>query len=430
MPGNPPETFADLGFPTKGIDLSTAFGLQRVGTTPVGKNVRTFEPTTDRSRGGSRPGLVKYIAAQLPNGAHLIQHLNLVVDPAASALLDSLDDTGTTIDDPSSPGPPDSWIPGKLTRIPLPKRKIRVGGHGRGMSKNRKKKASVLLVWPDPAKIDNTTALSGTQLNATAEDSASGAPLTGTFDYTPPAGTVLADGDNQLLLVQFTPDDSSYPVTTATAHINVRTIHFIQAAVQGFTSGTASGSRAFPGAVTTGNLLVVAVGCGNPFAPFTCNDSLGNVYTLLANSRHNRAGLALFTCISAFSGGCTVTVTWNGTPNAAVGLLEYDNVDAGTPVDSSVLGGTNASVTALTTGAIPVNHAGELVIGAFCQGFDGPTTFAPGGGFNLRCATFDGINQEALFVADKLSVATSQTITGTLSKSCPYASIGASFIDP
>lgn len=72
------ETFVDLPFPTKGIDLSAAFGLQAQGTTPVGQNVRAFDPLTARARGGQRPGLLKYIGLPVSFG-NLIQDLNVVV---------------------------------------------------------------------------------------------------------------------------------------------------------------------------------------------------------------------------------------------------------------------------------------------------------------------------------------------------------------
>ena len=61
MPAVPPEQFADLEFPVQGIDVTTEFELQRDGTTPMGVNVRAFEPTTGRCRGGTRSGLSRFI---------------------------------------------------------------------------------------------------------------------------------------------------------------------------------------------------------------------------------------------------------------------------------------------------------------------------------------------------------------------------------
>jgi hypothetical protein len=62
-------------------------------------------------------------------------------------------------------------------------------------------KTTPIITWADPASIVAGTALSATQLNATAS-------VPGTFTYTPAAGTVLAAG-TQTLSVVFTPTDST-----------------------------------------------------------------------------------------------------------------------------------------------------------------------------------------------------------------------------
>jgi hypothetical protein len=71
------------------------------------------------------------------------------------------------------------------------------------------------ITWSNPADISYGTALSGTQLDATAS-------VSGTFTYTPPEGTVLGVGDGQTLSVLFTPDDTiAYTTATASVTINV-----------------------------------------------------------------------------------------------------------------------------------------------------------------------------------------------------------------
>jgi hypothetical protein len=57
--------YIDVQFPLGGVDQSQAFDTQPGRTTPEAVNVRTFEPTTDRARGGSRPGIVKYIDSRV-----------------------------------------------------------------------------------------------------------------------------------------------------------------------------------------------------------------------------------------------------------------------------------------------------------------------------------------------------------------------------
>ncbi|MDQ3997915.1 MAG: MBG domain-containing protein [Gemmatimonadota bacterium] len=67
-------------------------------------------------------------------------------------------------------------------------------------------KATPVIAWSSPAPITYGTPLSATQLNATA--SFNGAPLTGTFAYTPAAGTVLGAG-TRALSATFSPSDAT-----------------------------------------------------------------------------------------------------------------------------------------------------------------------------------------------------------------------------
>jgi len=80
--------------------------------------------------------------------------------------------------------------------------------------------ASPTLTWTNPANITYGTALSGTQLNATATYSSTNVP--GTLTYSSPSGAVLNAGNSQTLSVTFTPNDTNsfLPVTTNVA-INV-----------------------------------------------------------------------------------------------------------------------------------------------------------------------------------------------------------------
>src|SRR5204863_323133 len=75
-------------------------------------------------------------------------------------------------------------------------------------------KGTSTITWPTPADITYGTALSATQLNATAS-----AP--GTLVYAPAAGTVLSAGAHALS-VTFTPTDAAnYSSTTATVSLTV-----------------------------------------------------------------------------------------------------------------------------------------------------------------------------------------------------------------
>jgi len=75
-------------------------------------------------------------------------------------------------------------------------------------------KAAPLIAWATPVAITYGTALSATQLDATAN-------VSGTFVYSPASGTVLAAG-SQTLNVTFTPTDTTdYNTATATVTLQV-----------------------------------------------------------------------------------------------------------------------------------------------------------------------------------------------------------------
>jgi len=74
-------------------------------------------------------------------------------------------------------------------------------------------KATPVISWSTPAEIVYGTALSGTQLNATAN-------VAGTFAYSPALGTVLNAGSGQVLTVTFTPTDA-VNYSTATKSVNL-----------------------------------------------------------------------------------------------------------------------------------------------------------------------------------------------------------------
>ncbi len=81
------DVFVDVHFPKAGIDRSMGFGKQPnrplpggdyARTCAIGQNVRAFEPTTNRGRGGQRPGLSKYITAPVVQD-WIIQCLSVMV---------------------------------------------------------------------------------------------------------------------------------------------------------------------------------------------------------------------------------------------------------------------------------------------------------------------------------------------------------------
>jgi hypothetical protein len=75
-------------------------------------------------------------------------------------------------------------------------------------------KATPVIFWNNPANIIIGTALSGTQLNATTN-------VPGTFQYTPPAGTVLPLGTSQLSVTLTPADTANYTNATKSVQLTV-----------------------------------------------------------------------------------------------------------------------------------------------------------------------------------------------------------------
>lgn len=91
------EDLVEFHFPVAGVDVSQAFSKQparHVGpekddyarSTAHGVNVRGFTASENRKRGGSRPGLVKFVDA-IPGGTTwIIQELNVIVIVESAAI--------------------------------------------------------------------------------------------------------------------------------------------------------------------------------------------------------------------------------------------------------------------------------------------------------------------------------------------------------
>ena len=168
------DSFSDMQFPAFGLDLSQGYDSQRPNTTNIGLNVRLYEPSTMRARGGNRPGLTKYNPSQLPSGAHLVQLLDTIVSVPGipSGIIPpgfTLPDPATldvpfigpgAVMDPSDAGPVTWW--GITQNSRNPGRTVRPGGSGILRYKNKvqqKQKIkfvqSVGAAWNSPLD-DNT----------------------------------------------------------------------------------------------------------------------------------------------------------------------------------------------------------------------------------------------------------------------------------
>lgn len=133
------DNITSVPFPLGGLDVSQEYEMQPAGTSRDALNVRACDPSTMRLRGGSRPGLSKYVPQTVSGLPGLVQHLNVLVDPTTPALLanfiQQLVTDPTTggaggpngIPDPSSGGRNDDWgVPNGGTAV-QPNRSV---GHG------------------------------------------------------------------------------------------------------------------------------------------------------------------------------------------------------------------------------------------------------------------------------------------------------------
>jgi hypothetical protein len=159
-------------------------------------------------------------------------------------------------------------------------------------------KATPIITWANPASITYGTALSGTQLNATAS-------VPGSFIYSPAAGTILGAG-TQTLSVSFTPTDAAdYNPTMATA-----TIAVTKAAAIGSITSSLDPST-FNLSVTLTFTYKGVSGLPLPTGSVTVVDGGNALVTLQLNA----AGVATYTTSDLSVGSHSLVATYGGDAN-------------------------------------------------------------------------------------------------------------------
>ena len=176
------------------------------------------------------------------------------------------------------------------------------------------------ITWANPSNIVYGTALSGTQLDATAS-------VPGTFTYTPALGTVLKAGNNQTLSVTFTPTNTTeYASTTATTLINVSqaTPTITWAAPASIVSGTALSSTQLD---ATSSWTVAGVN-GSVAGTFVYTPSAG---TVLAVGNNQTLSVTFTPTDTTDFASATATVTINVTaPITTTTSVTFDKLDTTT----------------------------------------------------------------------------------------------------
>ena len=224
-------------------------------------------------------------------------------------------------------------------------------------------KAMPNITWATPAAINYGTALTATQLDATAS-------VAGSFVYSPAAGTV-PQGGSQLLSVTLTPADTT-DYTTATASVNLtvnpiaQTISFPAlsspvtygvgpiALSATATSGLTVIFTATGPATVSGNSLIVT-GAGSVVV--TANQAGNNDYNAATAVSRNltvdkatpSASLTSSETAGAYGASVTLTATLAGGAVAPTGTITFHN--GGASIGTGTLSG---GVATLTTTTLPV----------------------------------------------------------------------------
>ncbi len=198
------------------------------------------------------------------------------------------------------------------------------------------------LTWAAPAPITTATPLSSAQLDAVAND-INGAPVAGTYYYTPDAGSLLAAGTQQLT-VTFTPTDAvDYfgPVTT-TRSILVTQASSATATTLAVTSGGEAAVTVAAGSVVTLTAQVTAAGNSVSPGQVAFCDAAAETCT-----ETHRIGTAQLVGGDSYS-----TATYRFAPG--IGVHSYKAVFLGT---ASATGSSSAASALAVTGTYPTATA-------------------------------------------------------------------------
>jgi hypothetical protein len=271
-------------------------------------------------------------------------------------------------------------------------------------------KATPVITWNNPADITFGTALSGTQLNATAGTA-------GTFTYNPLAGTMLNAGNGQNLSVNFVPTDTAN-YNNASKNVSINVLKATPAITWNnpadITFGTALGATQLnatanvPGAFTYTPSTGVVLNAGNAQALSTSfiptdttnyNNASKNVSinVLKANqtitfgslsdkplgsapftvSGTSTSGLALSFAIQSgpanISGGNTVNITGLGAVTVRSSQAGNSNYNSATPVDQSFNVTRAATSTAVASSLNPSMLGQSVTFTATVTSAVGPT---------------------------------------------------------
>jgi Abnormal spindle-like microcephaly-assoc'd, ASPM-SPD-2-Hydin len=186
-------------------------------------------------------------------------------------------------------------------------------------------KTTPTITWSTPAAINSGTALSSTQLDATAS-------VPGTFVYSPPAGTVLPVGTDTLAVVFNPTDTTTYSSAAASVQLVVKTVSKTTPTITwptpaAINSGTALSSAQLDATASVSGTFVYSPVAGAVLPAGT--DTLSVTFTPTDTSSYNSATASVELVVNTVS-KTTPTITWP-TPAA---------INSGTALSSTQLDAT------------------------------------------------------------------------------------------
>jgi hypothetical protein len=187
--------------------------------------------------------------------------------------------------------------------------------------------ATPVITWSNPAPINYGTALSSTQLNATAS-------VPGTFAYTPAAGSIPATGTDTLS-VTFTPTDTTnYSTATKTVQITVNqaTPTVTWGSPASITYGTALSAAQLNATASVPGTFVYTPAVGD--IPSTGNQTLTVVFTPADTTNFSSVTKTVLVVVSQ----AAPVVTWSDPPTIPYGTaLSSTQLDATASVSGTFI---------------------------------------------------------------------------------------------
>ena len=315
-------------------------------------------------------------SAELPDAP-----VNALLVDAQAGLVYAGTDVGIFVSATSAPGwtevgpPPGPGVSGFLPNAPVTalqlfnyagSKTLVASTYGRGIWNYTLTvdKATPTITWATPSAITYGTALSPTQLNATAS-------VPGTFVYSPVSGTVPGAG-SQTLSVTFTPADTTdYNAATATVTlvVNKATPTITWATPSPITYGTALSSTqlnataSVPGTFLYSPVSGTVLGAGS--------QTLSVSFTPTDTTDYNTATATV--TLTVTGAGAAADFTWTDTGSTSVTVLAGQNASY-TFAAAPVGGGTFSSAVSFACSGLPALTSGRA--GASCA--FSPATIAAG----------------------------------------------------